>query len=91
METLDSQVEGDSTTIKCQSQAARPAVTSVTWTKDQEVIDVTNDAKYSGGTVETPSLTIMSVLKTDAGEYTCQLGNDVGHGNASVTLTVLCK
>ncbi|KAK2178126.1 hypothetical protein NP493_561g01055, partial [Ridgeia piscesae] len=69
-------------------QEARPPVTSVTWKKGQEVFSVTTDSKYTGGTVKTPSLTIGSVLKTDAGEYTCQLGNEVGHGTASVTLEV---
>ena len=89
--TPDPVVERQSVTITCQSQVARPAVTSVTWKKGQEVISVTTDSKYSGGTVQTPSLTIGSVLKTDAGEYKCQLDNDVGHGTASVTLIVLCK
>ena len=90
VETLDPMVKGQSVTIKCQSQG-RPAVTSVTWKKDEEVINVTNDSKYWGGTVQTPSLTILSVVMTDAGEYTCQLGNNVGHGKASVKMTVLCK
>ena len=88
--TPDPVEEGQSVTIKCQSQA-RPAVTSVMWKKGQEVISVTTNSKYSGGTVQTPSLTIGSVLKTDAGEYTCQLGSDVGHGTGSVTLEVWCK
>ena len=88
--TPDPVVEGQSVTMKCQSQA-RPAVTSVTWKKGQKVINVITDSKYTGGTVQTPSLTIGSVLKTDAGEYTCQLDNDVGHGTGSVTLEVLCK
>ncbi|KAK2175072.1 hypothetical protein NP493_754g01006 [Ridgeia piscesae] len=70
VETLGPVVEGESKTIRCHSQGARPAVTSVTWKKGQEVINVTTDSKYSGGTVETPSLTTGSVLKTDAGEYT---------------------
>ena len=89
--TPDPVVEGQSVTITCRIQGARPAVTSVTWKKGQEVISVVTDSKYTEGTVQTPSLTIGSVLKTDAGEYTCQLGNDVGHGTASVTLIVLCK
>ena len=84
-------VEGQSVTITCRTLGARPAVTSVTWKKGQEVITVTSDSKYSGGTVQTPSLTIGSVLKTDAGEYTCRLGNDVGQGTGSVTLEVWCK
>ena len=91
VETLGPVVEGQSKTIKCQSQGARPAVTSVTWKKGQEVFSVTTDSKYTGGTVQTPSLTIGSVLKTDAGEYTCQLDNDVGHSTGSVTLEVWCK
>ena len=89
--TPDPVVEGQSVTITCQSQGARPAVTSVTWKKRRKVISVTTNSKYSGGTVQTPSLTIGSVLRTDAGEYTCQLGNDVGHGAGSVTLEVWCK
>ena len=64
----DPVVEGESVTIQCQSQGASPSVTIVIWKKGQEVINVT-----TGGTVQTPSLTIGSVLKTDAGEYTCQL------------------
>ena len=89
--TPDPVVEEQSVIITCHSQGARPAVTSVMWKKGQKVINVTTDSKYSGGTVQAPSLTIGSVLKTDAGEYTCQLGNDVGHGTASVTLKVWCK
>ena len=89
--TPDPVVEQHPVTITCQSQGARPAVTSVMWEKGQKVINVTTDSKYTGGTVQTPSLTIGSVLKTDAGEYTCQMVNVVGHGSASVTLEVLCK
>ena len=89
--TLDPVVEGQSVTITCKTIGARPAVTSVTWKKGQEVIHVTSHSKYTGGTVLTPSLTIGSVLKTDAGEYKCQVGNDVGHDAASVTLEVWCK
>ena len=89
--TPDPVVEGQSVTITCQTLGARPAVTSVMWKNGQEVISVTSDSKYSGGTVQTPSLTIRTVLKSDAGEYTCQMGNDVGHGTMNVTLQVLCK
>ena len=89
--TPDPVLEGQSVTITCWSQGTRPAVTSVTWKKGQEVISVTTDSKYTGGTVRRPSLTIGSVLKADAGEYTCQLDNDMGHGTGSVTLEVGCK
>ena len=84
-------VEGQSVTITCHSQGARPAVNNVTWAKGQEVIRVTTDTKYTGGTVQAPSLTIKQTTKTDAGEYTCQLNNDVGQDTGIVTLQVWCK
>ena len=81
VETPDPVVEGQSVTITCQSQGARPAVTSVTWKKGQQVITFTTDTKYTGGTVKNPSLTIKQTTRTDAGEYECQLSNDVGQKN----------
>ena len=87
--TPDPVVENTPVTITCQSHGARPAVTSVMWKKGQEVINVTSDSKYTGGTVQKPSLTIGSVFKTDAGEYTCQLGNDVGNVSKTIALQVL--
>ncbi|KAI0222648.1 hypothetical protein LSAT2_026088 [Lamellibrachia satsuma] len=81
-------VEGQSVTIRCRSQA-RPAVNSVMWKKGQQVIRVTTDTKYDGGTVQNPSLTINPVMRTDGGQYTCQLSNEVGQGYKSVTLEVL--
>ena len=88
--TPDPVVEGKSVTIKCQSQGEKPEVTSVLWKKGKEVIKMTG-TKYTGGTAQTPSLTIRSTLKTDAGEYTCQLGNDIGHVSKTIALQVLCK
>lgn len=82
--------EGDKATIRCQSQA-RPAVTSVTWKKGGDVITVTGDEHFEGGTVEKPSLTIDPVSRTDAGEYTCLVENSVGQGKVSVQLKVWCK
>ena len=83
-------VEGQSVTIVCQSEA-RPEVSSVTWMKDQAVIQVTDDYRFSGGSVQTPSLTIDPVARTDVGDYTCQMSNDVGHSSKSVQLRVWCK
>ena len=83
-------VEGQSVTIACQSDA-RPAVTSVMWKKGQNVIQVTDDYRFSGGSVLTPSFTIDPVVWTDVGEYTCWMSNDVGDSSKSVGLQVWCE
>ncbi|KAI0236793.1 hypothetical protein LSAT2_012661, partial [Lamellibrachia satsuma] len=83
-------VEGRPVTITCQSQGARPALTSVIWKKGQDIVTVTTD-KYTGGTVQNPSLTITRATRTDAGQYTCQLNNVIGQDSKTVTLQVWCK
>ena len=89
--TPDPVVEGQSVTIACRSQGARPAVNNVTWKKGQEVIRVTTDTKYTGANVQTPSLTLRQTMRTDAGQYTCELNNDVGQDTGTVILQVWCK
>ena len=84
-------VEGQPVTIACSSLGSRPAVTRVTWKKGQQVMRVTTDTKYTGGTVQTPSLTIKRATRTDAGQYKCQLINEVGQDTGTVTLQVWCK
>lgn len=84
-------VEGQPVTIACRSLGSRPALTSVTWKKDQHVVRVTTETKYTGGTVQTSSLTIKNSTRTDAGQYKCQLSNDVGQNTGTVILQVWCK
>ena len=84
-------VEGQSVTITCRSLGARPAVNNVTWKKGEDVIKVNTDTKYTGGTVQNPTLTIKLTTRTDGGNYTCQLSNDVGQGSSTVNLQVWCR
>ena len=84
-------VEGQSVTITCRSQGARPAVTNVMWKIGEDVVRVTTDIKYTGGTIKNPSLTIKLATRTDGGQYTCQLSNDVGQGSSTVKLQVWRK
>ncbi|KAK7459748.1 hypothetical protein BaRGS_00038931 [Batillaria attramentaria] len=72
---------------------ANPSVTQVTWTKDGATLDVST-ASYSGGTLGTPSLTILSLDPVDAGSYVCSVTNNLGSdstGTISVTVKYLPK
>lgn len=63
---------------------------SLYWEKDGHNLPITCKNKYVGGTVETPSLTIVSVDRQDDGTYTCYTQNDYMHCNASTKLSVKC-
>lgn len=75
---------------------ANPSVTSVEWSTVNGTvvtsIDVSAD-HYSGSTRETPSLTIQSLRKADAGVYHCSATSDLGTGesNPDLMLVVHCK
>lgn len=80
-------------TLQC-SVSAYPQVSLVTWHKDGVVLNLTGrtDQKYAGGTPDTPSLTIRSLTKDDAGHYTCEATNRVGATLGDViTLDVTCE
>ncbi|XP_025101325.1 hemicentin-1-like isoform X2 [Pomacea canaliculata] len=82
---------GQNVTIPCNVSAV-PTVTSVTWLRDGAVLSVNNGAKYSGGTVSTPALTIRNVVRSDAATYTCRVTNAVGtREGTNVTLVVQYK
>ena len=74
-------------TIQC-NVAANPSHTSVYWQKitggASTNIDVANSAgKYTGSSVNTPSLTITSSQLTDQGTYICYATNTVGTGQST--------
>lgn len=65
-----------------------PAHTSVYWQRISgngvtQTITVQNNNKYSGSTVQTPSLTILTADGNDVGEYICFATNSVGTGQSS--------
>jgi hypothetical protein len=72
---------------------ANPLHTVVIWQKivngQPNSINQGNSAKYSGGTVNTPSLTIQNAVTSDSGVYRCSATNAVGTGQSQdTTLTV---
>ncbi|GFR66575.1 hemicentin-1 [Elysia marginata] len=71
-------------TLTC-TVTSNPAPTSVSWLKGGVVLETSSQpAKYQGGTVATPSLTIRSIDRSDSGAYTCVVVNSVGTGSSGV-------
>lgn len=56
-------------TLQCIITSGVP--TSVEWHVDNIPINLESDRKYSGGTTNNASLTIMSVQQSDRGYYMC--------------------
>ncbi|XP_063428594.1 hemicentin-1-like isoform X17 [Mytilus trossulus] len=78
---------GDTLVIGC-TVTSSPAHTSVYWQRISgngvtQTITVQNNNKYSGSTVQTPSLTILTADGNDVGEYICFATNSVGTGQSS--------
>ena len=85
-------VAGQTITINCSVDAV-PAISSLSWTKSGQTINVNNLSKYSGGTTNDPSLRIFSSASSDAGsDYICIAGNSVGTTSSSpVTVVVISE
>ncbi|XP_076082584.1 uncharacterized protein LOC143053681 [Mytilus galloprovincialis] len=78
---------GSSATIPC-TVTANPTHTSVQWkiivNGQEQNVDMQND-KYSGGTVNSPSLVIANVQHGDETFYICTASNSVGEGRSNQT------
>ncbi|CAG2253540.1 HMCN [Mytilus edulis] len=77
---------GNTVTLAC-TVTANPSHTTVYWKRvingALTDITVTNNNKYSGSTVSSPSLTIFNVDNSDEGNYICYADNSVGTGQSS--------
>lgn len=49
-------------------------------------LNVTAEPRYSGGSINTPSLTITGAVSGDAGAYVCSATNDAGKGVSGQTV-----
>ena len=70
--------------------SANPAHTAVFWTRqinngNTETLNPASSTKYSGSTIQSPSLTINNVDTSDEGNYICHATNAVGTGQSSQT------
>ena len=72
-------------TISCELRSC-PKPTKLLWYKcidgDRKLVITSGSFKYSGGTLDVPSLTITSVDDNDAGHYVCCGGNRFGDVNS---------
>ncbi|KAK7459750.1 hypothetical protein BaRGS_00038933 [Batillaria attramentaria] len=78
--SVPSEVEGDElqpVVLQC-NVSALPALTSLTWYKEGQLLDTSDQGRYSGGNTTTPSLTILSLAPFDAGNYYCVATNPKG-------------
>ena len=81
---------GNSITLQC-TVFATPSATSVQWNKISSnglaspINIASNSNKYSGGSVNTPSLTILNAADSDEAYYTCSATNAAGTGTSSQT------
>ncbi|CAG2256290.1 HMCN [Mytilus edulis] len=66
---------------------ANPSHTSVTWKKivNGQETNIGSNSRFSGGSTNTPSLTISNTIDTDEGYYICAAANAVGTGQSSQT------
>ncbi|XP_033753605.1 hemicentin-1-like isoform X5 [Pecten maximus] len=84
-------VTGQTVTLQC-TVSATPTHTNVFWQRIDNGVASTltiDGTKYSGSTVNTPSLTITSANSNDNTVYTCSATNAVGTGTSGqTTLTV---
>lgn len=74
-------------TLQC-SYTANPVATNVYWEKtsaNQVTTISTATSKYSGSTVQSPSLIINNADETDEATYVCKVTNNVGTGISNPT------
>ncbi|XP_071174278.1 neural cell adhesion molecule 1-like isoform X2 [Mytilus edulis] len=79
---------GNNRTISC-TLSGKPSAQDITWyftptnESKNEICPRNNSAKYSGGTISDPSLTILNFQTSDSGAYECSATNAAGTGNSN--------
>lgn len=66
-----------------------PAIHNIHWTKDEKKIE--GEDKYSGGSIEDPSLIIQNVNHHDVGSYQLIAMNAVGSNKSNIVLGKLTR
>jgi hypothetical protein len=61
---------GTPVTLNC--VVASGNATLITWLKDNSILNISGDSRFTNGDVSTPSLSISNVQQTDSGSYVCR-------------------
>lgn len=62
--------------------------TSITWLKNNVILNINADSRLTNGDVSTPSLSISNVQQSDSGSYVCRAADATGTTVNSNTITV---
>ena len=73
----------DNVTLTCDFSSTYPAVMAMRWYKYDREINDSIQARYVGGTLNNPALTIKDFQQEDQGVYRCSASNQYGTRNSS--------
>ena len=77
---------GTSVTLNCVVTSG--TATSITWLKDNNILNINANTRLTNGDVSTPSLSISNVQQSDSGSYVCRAADATGTIVISNTITV---
>ena len=86
MPTFYNPTIGTSVTLNCVVTSG--TATSITWLKDNFILNINGDSRLTNGDVSTPSLSISIVQQSDSGSYVCRAADATGTFVNSNTVTV---
>jgi hypothetical protein len=65
--------------------------TSITWLRNNVILNINADSRLTNGDVSNPSLSISNVQQSDSGSYVCRAVNATGTVVISNTITVILQ
>jgi uncharacterized protein YfaS (alpha-2-macroglobulin family) len=77
---------GTSVTLNCVVTSG--TATSITWLRNNVILNINVNSRLTNGDVSTPSLSISNVQQSDSGSYVCQAADAMGTIVNSNTITV---
>ena len=86
MPTIYNPAIGTSVILNCVVTSG--TATSITWLRNNVILNINADSRLTNGDVSTLSLSINNVQQSDSGSYVCRTANATGTVVISNTITV---